>query len=82
MWPSQKTRTLFNINFRSYQGDIIIISARLWNFKDGWVLKSKFLAKNQHTGRKKFKRYKLMNVSRSKIGHYFSNKVIQAREKN
>ena len=33
----------------------ILISVRLWNFKDGGSLKAKFLVKNQYTQRNSFK---------------------------
>ena len=46
------------------------MSVRLWNFKD-------MLAENQHAQRKPMYFVNTMNVSLSKIGHNFINKVVQ-----
>ena len=43
--------------------DYILISVRLWNFKDGGSLKASFLAKNQHaTKEKSLKNHTIMTV--------------------
>jgi hypothetical protein len=44
----------------------LLVSVRLWNFKDGGSLNAKFLAKNQHTQRNLFKKNPLMNYGSSK----------------
>ena len=47
----------------------ILISVRLWNFKDGGSLKARVLDKNQYTLRKKLY---FENTEKSNIGHDFS----------
>ena len=54
----------------------ILISVRLWNFKDGGSKKARFLAKNQYTQRKSLYFENTGSTSLSKIGMILENKVV------
>ena len=49
----------------------IIMSVRLWNFKDGGSYKARFLAKYQYTQRKPLYFKNTGSANSSKIGHDF-----------
>ena len=49
----------------------VLVSVRLWNFKDGGSKKVRFLAKTRHTCNENFLKIPMRNVSSSNIGHDF-----------
>ena len=60
----------------------VLISVRLWNFKDGGSKKARFLAKNQYTQRKPLYFDNTRSDSLSKIGHDLkSGSKIEVRKK-
>ena len=53
-----------------------IVAIRVVEFSNGGTKLERFLPKNQHTQRKLMNFENWVNGEVSKIGHYFSNKVI------
>ena len=58
-----------------YTLDIQFNISSVVEFQRWWVLKARFLAKNQHTGRKKILSMNVKSVD--ELGDDFSNKVVQ-----
>ena len=53
------------------------MAIRLWSFQAGGTKLERFLHKSQHTQRKLLNFEFWINAELSKIGHHFSNEVIQ-----